>query len=345
MATFTACKQRALASSGGRTAWFIVRQIVRFALLMLAVSFVSFTLVSISPIDPVQANVGQAAYVSMSEEKRAQLAEYWGVGVPLWERYTSWLVDALHGNLGTSLRFNAPVTEVIATRAANSLALMACAWVLSGLLGFAMGVLAGMKRGTWLDRLVKGYCYLLASMPTFWLGLVMLIVFSVWLGWFPFGFSVPIGVSADEVTWGQKLYHMVLPALTLSFIGVANIALHTREKTIDVLESDYVRFARTRGLSTWQAMRHHGLRNLLLPAITLQFGSISEIVGGSVLVEQVFSYPGLGQAAVTAGLGGDVALLAGIAVTCAALVFGGNLVANLLYGVVDPRIRKGEAHA
>ena len=322
---------------------FIARNLVKFVLLMLAVSLVSFALVSLSPIDPVQDNVGQAAYISMSPEKRAQLAEYWGAGAPFWERYTAWLGSAVQGDLGTSLRYNAPVIEVIATRALNSLALMATAWVVSGVLGFAMGVVAGVYRGRLVDRLVKGYCYLLASTPTFWLGLVMLIVFSVWLGWFPFGFSVPIGVAASEVTFADALHHMVLPALTLSIVGVANIALHTREKTIDVLESDYVRFARTRGETTWQAVRHHGLRNLALPALTLQFASISEIFGGSVLVEEVFSYPGLGQAAVTAGLGGDVALLAGIAVFSAALVFGGNLIANVLYGVVDPRMRKGAA--
>lgn len=322
---------------------FIAKNVLKFVLLMLAVSLVSFALVSLSPIDPVQANVGQAAYVSMSPEKRAQLAEYWGAGVPFWERYSAWLGSALQGDLGTSLRYNAPVVEVIATRALNSLALMTTAWVVSGVLGFAMGIVAGVYRGRLVDRVVKAYCYLLASTPTFWLGLVMLIVFSVWLGWFPFGFSVPIGVAASEVTLADALHHMVLPALTLSIIGVANIALHTREKTIDVLESDYVRFARTRGQTTWQAVRHHGLRNLALPALTLQFASISEIFGGSVLVEEVFSYPGLGQAAVTAGLGGDVALLAGIAVFSAALVFGGNLIANVLYGVVDPRMRKGEA--
>ena len=322
---------------------FIAKNLVKFVLLMLAVSLVSFALVSLSPIDPVQANVGQAAYLSMSPEKRAQLAEYWGAGVPFWERYSAWLSSALQGDLGVSLRYNAPVVEVIATRALNSLALMATAWVVSGVLGFVMGIVAGVYRGRLVDKLVKGYCYILASTPTFWLGLVMLIVFSVWLGWFPFGFSVPIGVAASEVTFADALHHMVLPALTLSIIGVSNIALHTREKTIDVLESDYVRFARTRGETTWQAVRHHGLRNLALPALTLQFASISEIFGGSVLVEEVFSYPGLGQAAVTAGLGGDVALLAGIAVFSAALVFGGNLIANVLYGVVDPRIRKGEA--
>ena len=323
----------------------VLKNLLKVALLLLAVSFVAFALISLSPIDPVQANVGQAAYINMSDEKRAQLAEYWGVGVPLWERYTGWLAGALHGDLGTSLRFNAPVLDVIATRAASSLALMACAWVLSGVIGIVLGVAAGMRRGRLVDRLVKGYCFLLASTPTFWLALVALIVFSVWLGWFPLGFSVPIGVSAADVTLADAVHHMVLPALTLSVLGVANVALHTREKTIDVLESDYMRFALSRGLTPWQAMRRHGLRNLALPAITLQFASISEIFGGSVLVEQVFSYPGLGQAAVTAGLGGDAALLAGIAVFSAMVVFAGNFAANVLYGVVDPRIRKGGAHA
>ena len=214
---------------------------------MLAVSLVTFVLVSVSPIDPVQANVGQTAYINMSEAKRAQLAEYWGVNTPLWERYANWFVDLLHGDLGTSLRFNAPVIDVIATRAVNSLALMATAWAVSGVLGFALGILAGANRGRLIDRIVKGYCFLLASVPTFWLGLLFLIVFSVQLGWFPFGFSVPIGVSAADVTFADALHHLALPALTLSVIGVANIALHTREKTIDVLESDYVQFARARG--------------------------------------------------------------------------------------------------
>ena len=308
---------------------------------MLAVSFVVFALVSLSPIDPVQANVGQAAYVSMSEAKRAQLAAYWGAGTPLLERYVSWLFAALQGDWGTSLRFNAPVASVIATRATSSLLLMAVAWAASGAIGFLLGIVAGACRGRWPDKVVKGYCFVLASTPTFWLGLVALMVFSVWLGWFPLGFSVPLGVAASDVTVLDALHHVALPALVLSLTGVANVALHTREKLVDVLESDYVRFARARGLSTAQAVRRHGLRNVALPALTLQFASISEIFGGSVLVEQVFSYPGLGQAAVTAGLGGDAPLLAGIAVASAALVFGGNLTANVLYGAIDPRMRAG----
>lgn len=312
---------------------------------MLAVGLVVFALVSMSPIDPVQANVGQAAYVNMSEAKRAQLASYWGGDVPFWERFANWAGALLQGDMGTSLRFNAPVSEVIAHRAANSLALMGIAWLLSGVLGFALGVAAGARRGGALDWVVRSYCFLLASTPTFWLGLLILMVFAVQLGWFPIGFSVPIGVSAADVTLADAAHHLVLPALTLSVTGVANIALHTREKVVDVLESDYVRFARARGESELSVIIHHGLRNVALPAVTLQCAFISEIFGGSVLVEQVFSYPGLGQAAVTAGLGGDVALLAGIALVSAALVFGGNLLANILYGVLDPRMRVGEGRA
>ncbi|HBT95230.1 MAG TPA: ABC transporter permease, partial [Coriobacteriia bacterium] len=289
---------------------FIAKHITKFLLLMLAVSLVVFVLVSASPIDPVQANVGTAAYINMSAEKRAQLAEYWGADKPVWERYVSWAGAIVQGDMGMSLRYNAPVADVIGARFLNSLALMTVAWLVSGLLGFALGIVAGVYRGRPVDRLIKGYCYLLASTPAFWLGLVVLMIFSVWLGWFPFGFSVPIGVAESEVTFADAAHHLILPALTLSVIGVANVALHTREKTIDVLESTYFRFARSRGLGVWTAMRTSGLRNLLLPAITLQFASISEIFGGSVLVEQVFSYPGLGQAAVRAGLGGDVALLA-----------------------------------
>lgn len=322
----------------------ILYKIIYFLLLMFAISIVVFVLVGVSPIDPVQANVGQAAYVNMPEEKRAALSAYWGSDTPIWERYVNWFTSALQGDLGMSLRFNAPVCTVIANRAANSLALMALAWVISGVLGFAMGIFAGLKQGSAFDKFVKVYCYLLASTPTFWLGLILLVVFAVNLGWFPIGFSVPIGKSAADVTLFDAAHHIILPALTLSITGVANIALHTREKTIDVMETNAIRLARARGESDMTILKRHVLRNVSLPALTLQFASISEIFGGSVLVEQVFSYPGLGQAAVTAGIGGDAPLLVGIALVSAALVFGGNLIANILYSVIDPRIRAGVHH-
>ena len=243
--------------------------------------------------------------------------------------------------MGTSLLYRQPVTKVIAVKLANSLFLMGLAWIISGLLGFILGVTAGVFRGKLPDKLIKGYSLVVASTPAFWLALLLLIIFGVWLRLLPIGLSVPIGVEASGVTFLDRVRHAILPAVTLSITGISNITLHTREKMIDIMESDYVLFARAGGDSTWRIVRRHALRNVLLPAMTLQFASISEIIGGSVLVEQVFSYPGLGQAAVAAGTGSDVPLLLGITLITAAIVFLGNFIANLLYGVVDPRIRKG----
>ena len=324
---------------------FTGKKLIRIALLLLGVSFVTFLLMSASPLDPLQTNVGQVALGSMSQEQVEALSAYWGVDTPPLTRYAGWLGDVLKGDFGTSLLYRRPVLEVVGERLSSSLILLLSAWLLSGILGLILGVVAGAFRGRLPDRLIRGYCLVISSTPAFWLAILLLLIFSVWLGWFPIGMSVPVGMESSSVTVFDRLYHAVLPALTLSITGVANIALHTREKMADVLESDYVLFARARGEDARGIILRHGLRNVMLPAITLQFASISEIIGGSVLVEQVFSYPGLGQAAVTAGLGSDLPLLLGITVITAAIVFGGNLAADLLYGAVDPRIRRGAAKA
>ena len=313
----------------------------RLVLLLVATSMATFALIAASPVDPVKENLGQAAYAQMSEAQRAELAEYWGAGTPLPQRYAHWAASALHGDLGQSLRFGRPVAEVVSERFANSAVLMLVAWALAGLIGLGFGVLAGAKKGGRADRAILCVCYVLSSTPAFWLGLVALMVFSVWLGWFPLGFSVPIGVDAAQVSWAQKLHHLVLPALVLAVSNAPSIALHTRQKTIDVLGSDYARFARSRGETGRQLLLRHGLRNLVLPAVTIECASISEVFGGSVLVEQVFSYPGLGQAAVTAGLGGDAPLLVAIALVSAVVVFAGNALADVLLSVIDPRVREG----
>ena len=324
---------------------FVGKSFLRMLLLMAAVSIVTFALVSASPIDPLQANVGQAVLGSMSEAQKEKLRSYWGVDTPPAERYINWAKDAVRGDFGTSLLYRQPVTTVVAVKLSNSLFLMGLAWVISGLLGFLLGVIAGVCKGRLADKLIKGYSLLIASTPAFWIALLLLIVFGVWLKVLPIGLSVPIGVEASGVTFMDWVSHAILPAAALSITGVSNIALHTREKMIDIMESDYVLFARARGESTRSIIFRHGLRNVLLPAMTLQFASISEIIGGSVLVEQVFSYPGLGQAAVAAGTGSDVPLLMGITLITALIVFLGNFAANLLYGVIDPRIRRGGRRA
>ena len=311
----------------------------RILTLLLAVSIIAFALVSFSPIDPVQQYI-LGLGTAISPEQRAEIEDYWGVDDPPVQRYLHWLGRVLQGDLGESLLYRRPVADIIAERFVNSLALMLCAWVLSGLVGFTLGCIMGVSHDRWPDKILKTICYILSSVPTFWLGLVFLLVFAVVLGWFPIGFSAPIGVLSENVTLAQRLHHLALPAITLSLMSFSNIALHTRSKLIDVSHSDYALFARARGESGWSILRRHGLRNTLLPAVTLQFASFAELFGGSVLAENVFSYPGLGSAASAAGLSSDVPLLLGITLFSALFVSVGNLIANLLYSVVDPRIRE-----
>ena len=308
--------------------------------LLLAVSVIAFALASLSPVDPVQQYI--LATGPVSEAQREQIEAYWGLKEPPVQRYISWLKALLRGDFGTSLLYRRPVLTVIGERFRNSLFLMLCAWLLSGVIGFSLGCIMGMAENRWPDRLLKRLCYLLSSVPTFWLGLVLLLIFAVALGWFPIGFSSPIGVRSEEVTLTERLHHLVLPAFTLSLMSFSNIALHTRQKLIDVMNSEYALFARARGEGRYTCLRRHGLRNILLPALTLQFASFAELFGGSVMAENVFSYPGLGSAVSAAGLNSDVPLLLGITLFSTLFVFTGNMIANLLYGIVDPQIREAE---
>lgn len=223
-----------------------------------------------------------------------------------------------------------------------SFILMAISWIISGVLGFGLGIVAGKNRGSWIDKIIKTYCYILQSAPAFWIGLLVMIVFAVYLGWFPIGLGVPIGTLESNVTIWQWIARLVLPVLTLSLVGVAPIAMYTRNELVDVLSSEYILFARARGESGWPLIERQALRNILLPALTLQFLNFSELFGGTILVEQVFSYPGIGQTAVAAGLQSDVPLLLSIVLISAIFVFAGNLMADILYYFVDPRIKENE---
>lgn len=323
-----------------RVASFTVRTLIRLLLLLIAVSVFSFVLVSLSPVDPINAYVG-AEMLQISPEQRELITQRWGLDEPMITRFFLWLQQLATGNLGMSMVFNQPVSVVIANRFQASLQMLAIAWLLSGVLGLILGIVAGAKAGSWIDRIIRFYAYVLASSPTFWVALLLLIIFAVTLRLAPICCAAPPGVLAQDVTLWQRLHHILLPALTLSIIGVANIALHTRQKLIEVLNSDYVLFARAQGESLVGIIYHHGLRNVILPAITLQFASLSELFGGSVLAEQVFAYPGLGKATVEAALRSDVPLLIGIVFFSAIFVYTGNAIADLTYQIVDPRIRLG----
>ena len=318
---------------------FFSYKLIRFIILMIAVAIFSFILLDLSPINPVSVYLKGAA---VSEGQRAMLNEYFGVGVPLQTKIYHWLVDLAQGNLGTSLIYRAPVLDVIIDKFTASLALMSISWLLSGIIGFLLGVVAGKNRGSWIDKAVKTYCYAIQSAPSFWVGMLILMVFAVYLKLFPIGFGVPIGVRSTDASFIDWASRLVLPTLTLSLVGLAPIAMYTRNELVQVLSSDYILFAKSRGEKGWDLVKNHGIRNILLPAVTLQFLSFSELFGGAVLVEQVFSYPGIGQTAVAAGLQSDVPLFLGIVLFSAVFVFVGNLLADISYYFIDPRIKESE---
>ena len=294
----------------------------------------------LTPIDPVRAYVGAESLAS--PEQMEYISQKWGLNDPPLERYGKWVSSMLKGDMGDSIVYSRPVIDVIYENVKNSFWLMFVSWILSGILGFALGILAATYRDKLLDKAIRTFCYILSSTPTFWIGILLLLIFSVQLKIFPIGLSAPIGKAAATVTVWDRIYHLILPALTLSIIGISSIALHTREKMIEVWNSEYALFARARGESTFSIVKNHGIRNILLPAVTLQFASISELFGGSVLAENVFSYAGLGSVTVAAGTKGDLPLLLGITMFTGAIVFIGNMIANLLYPVIDPRIKEAQ---
>lgn len=310
--------------------------ILRQALLLSLVAVAVFALMKLSPVDPVDAYLGPAiAHVSPGQ--KAQIAASWGIDRPAHEQFFAWAGHLLRGDPGHSTTYNAPVAEVLADRLGPSLALTGGAWALSGILGFLLALWA-VAAGGGIDRAIRLYCYLLAATPTFWLAMLLMTVFSVSLGWTPICCAGPVGLPPDQVTLLQKLHHLALPLIALTLFGVAQIALHTRARLTEVMQSDYVLMARAQGARQWDIVLRHGARNAALPALTALMASVGEMIGGSLLAEQVFAWPGLGRATVEAGLKGDVPLLLAIALLTALVVSCGNMIADRLYARLDPRM-------
>jgi peptide/nickel transport system permease protein len=322
-------------STGKTVGIYLIRGIT----LLGAVSVFAFALASLSPVDPVAAYV--RANPGVSPENIARMEAYWGLDMPPVQRYLNWISNLFQGNWGMSTSMRRPVIEIILTRFQASVVLMAAAWLFSGTLGFSIGCVMGACNGRLIDRVLKRVCLVMCSIPTFWIGLLLLAVFAGMLGWFPFGMSVPVGGASEDVTLLQRIHHMILPVITLGLLSFANLALITREKLVTVMESEYVLFARAQGESTRQILFRHGIRNTAIPAMTSQFLSFSELFGGSVFVENIFSYPGLGAAAAAAGLGNtDMALFLGIVLFSTLFVFVGNTAANLIAVLIDPTARE-----
>ena len=320
---------------------FILKNFFRCLILLISVILVSFILVVYSPIDTVKNYIGIG--ISITEEQKEEIIKYWEFDEKPIKKFEKWTKGLLNGDMGISFIYRQPVIDVINEKFKASFMLMLTSWLLSGVIGFILGIVMGVFKSSkysFIDFIIKSICIVFSSVPIFWFGILSIMIFSVYLGWFPIGFSVPIGIEKENITFLQKLHHMMLPAFVLSITSFSNIALHTRMKIIDIINSDYVIFARARGENLFNIIKKHCIKNAFIPAITLQFVSISEIFGGSIIAEQIFSYPGLGQAIVDAGIKGDINLLLGITIISSLFVFFGNFISNVLYIFINPQIRK-----
>ncbi|WP_370416241.1 ABC transporter permease [Streptomyces fradiae] len=302
---------------------------------LLGVTLAVFAVAAASPFDPVKAYAGTAG-LTASQENLDQLRANLGADRPWYTRWWEWLGHALRGDLGDSGVMRQPVADVVAERIGWSALLAGTAFLVAILLGTLLGVLAARRRGGLLDRAVSSLAYTLEAAPAFWLGLLAVWFFALELGALPPGGLTD--TAGDTVTAGQVATHLVLPALVLGLSQLPWFFLYVRQGVGDALDEDPVRGARARGLAERTVLTGHALRSGMLPMLTLVGSRIPELITGALLVETVFSWPGIAAATVQAAVSADFPLLAALTVLATAAVLLGNLLSDLLYGLADPRV-------
>lgn len=318
----------------------VARRLLHAFLLILAVLVLNFFLIHIAPGDPADVIAGEMG--GATEEMMADIRKTYGLDKPVLVQLGLYLSKAAQGDLGQSFFYNAPVLELVAGRAGATILLVTAALIFAIVVGTALGVLASHKPKGIVSGLVTVLSVVGYSAPIFWTGMMMVILFA-WV--FPI---FPISNMYDITKEGGIMmrivdvaHHLVLPALTLGIVYLAQYARLTRASMLEILGSDYIRTARAKGVSEISVYRHHALRNAILPVVTiagLQFGSI---VSGAVLVETVFSWPGLGTLAFDSILARDYPTILGILFFSSLLVITANLITDIIYRLVDPRIRTG----
>ncbi|RST08633.1 ABC transporter permease [Streptomyces sp. WAC05374] len=308
------------------------------AVSLLAVLVTSFFLFRIIPGDPVRA---MTHGVPTSAEQMATLRRQFGLDQPLWQQFTDYCAKALTGDLGMSYQFRAPVGELIAAKFPATLLLTGVAVVVYSALGLWLGTRSAWRHGSPGDRLSTGIALTLWSVPSFWLGLLLIIVFSVGIGPVPGMFPTGGMQSGDETGLAYVLdvaHHMVLPVLTLVAVGYAQTLLVMRASLLDEMGGDYLTTARAKGLRDDVVRRRHAVPNALLPTVTMIFINLGHVAAGSILVETVFSWPGLGGLFYQALSVPDLPLVQGLFVVFAGAMIVTNLLADLLYPLLDPRV-------
>lgn len=331
-----AAPAQALARRGrGRAIGLLVARRLGFAVpVLLLVSFGMFALAKASPFDPVDRYFG-VRIIGADAARVAQIRANWGVDTPLLHQYGVWLQHAVTGDLGDSLSLQQPVTQVISERLGWSVLLLSVGFGLALLLGLLLGLAAAWWQGGWLDRTVTGASYAVEAAPVFWLGLAALYVFALKLRWLPGG---GLTDPTAALSLGQVARHLVLPAVVLAISQAPWFVLFVRQTVLEALTQDYVIGARSRGLPERTVVVGHALRTSLLPFLTLLGTRLPELITGALLVETVFSWPGIAKATVDAALAVDFSLLGGLTLLATAAVLLGNLLADMLYALADPRV-------
>ncbi len=309
---------------------YVLRRIWQMVLILFLISIAIFLLMSLLPGDPVYAMLGEE--VSQAEYQRVYMEL--GLDKPLIVRYFNWLLGALHGNFGQSIQFHKATMDVIKERIPITLVLSSLAFLISIPLGIFFGVITAVFRGKKVDTVVTFLANLTACLPQFWVGLLMMYIFSLKLGWLPsYGFTW----IWDDFTTGLR--QLVMPLFCLSLGGIASVTRQTRSSMLEVIRQDYVRTAFSKGLTEKKIVFVHALKNALIPVITILGMRLGTLIAGSMFVESVFSIPGMGSLLVKAITSKDIPVVQACVLIIALVSCVINLITDILYAVVDPRIR------
>jgi peptide/nickel transport system permease protein len=296
------------------------------------VSVLVFLLTRLAAGDPIAVLLGDQA----SLQDIAQARQRYGLDEPLWTQFLLWLGQVLQGNLGQSIFLQMPVTQVLLDRVEPTAWLALMSVGLAMLIGVPCGIVSAVWRGRWIDQCVSTLAMLGASMPSFWMGLLVIQLLAVGAGWFPVS-----GYGEPGASWLTRIHHLMLPALVLGTLNSALIIRFTRASMLDILSEDYIRTARSKGLPETAVVFKHALRNALVPILTVLGLTLALMIGGAVVTETVFNLPGLGNLVVRAVLRRDYPVIQGALLAIAAVYVIINFVIDVLYVWVDPRVRHG----
>ena len=309
---------------------YVARRVLATIPVLGVVALVVFGILHFSPGDPAALIAGDSATPQQVAAMRAKL----GLDRPVWEQFGSWLWSVAHGDLGISIFSNQPVTRLIGQRLEPTVALTITTTIFTVLVAVPIGVIAAWRAGTWIDRTVMGFAVFGFSFPVFVVGYLLIYLMAMTLGWLPVQGYRPLGAGI-----GPFLYHLVLPSVALGISFIALIARITRTSVLEVLNQDYIRTARSKGLAMWQVLLYHALPNAAVPIVTIIGVGIAVLIGGVVVTESVFAIPGLGRLVVDSILSRDYPVIQGVLLIFAGVYVAINLGIDLLYVVLDPRIR------